>query len=230
MNKLDNTEKGLTLIERVLELVKKYSLFDFLKSLFLIILIATVIGLITNPDYFITKYQEWHDKEHSEKLELRLKNNQQLHTLSEKLLYRLNADRVLIMEMHNGVSSNSGLPFAKASATYEAINEGVAPVAGQYQEMNLSLMPFATELLKNGYWCGDTEELKQIDRALCYKMLGNDTSHFAGCVIRGVDKPIAFILVKFKHIHDDHSCEEVQKVITDNALQLALLLELNKAT
>lgn len=230
MKNIDRTEKGITLIERVLDLVKKYSFFDFLKSLFLIILIAFVVGLITNPGYFIEKYQDWHNKEHAEKLELRMKNNQQLHALSEKLLYKVNADRVLIMELHNGVSSNSGLPFAKASATYEAINEGVMPVAEQYQEVNLSLMPFASELMREGYWCGDTEELKQIDKALCYRMLGNDTSHFAGCVIQGVNKPIAFILVKFNHVHDDHSCEEVKKVITDNALQLALLLELNKVS
>ena len=89
-------------------------------------------------------------------------------------------------------------------------------------------MPFAHKLFQEGYWCGDTQDLKEIDKALCYRMLGNDTSHFAGIVIQGVDKPIAFLFVKFKNIGAEHNCAEIKRIISDNALQIALLLELNK--
>lgn len=228
MEKLDKTDKGISLIERVLGLVKKYTMYDFLKSFILILMISAIIGFITNPGYIFDKYKEWQDKHHTELLEKRMVNNEKLHILAEKLLYKVNADRVLILELHNGLSSNSGLPFAKCSATYEAINEDVIPISDQYQDVNLSLMPFATELFNKGYWCGDVNQLKEIDRALCYKMLGNDTSHFAGCVIRGVDKPLAFLFVKFKHIENEHSCDSVRHIINENALQLSLLLELNK--
>lgn len=228
MDKLNNVDKGVSLIERVLGIIKKYSIFDFIKGCAVVLLTAAMIGLISNPTWVFEKYQEWQSKQHVEKLEIRLQNNKKLHILSEKLLYKIDADRVLILELHNGLSSNSGLPFAKCSATYEALNDNVQPISDQYQDVNLSLMPFATELFNNHYWYGNTDELQEIDKALSYRMLSNDTSHFAGCVIEGIDKPLAFLFVSFKSITDGHNCDEVKKIIDDNALQIALLLELNK--
>lgn len=225
---MERIDKGIGWLERVLDLIKKYSIGEFFKAFLIILLTALVIGFIAKPTYVFEKYDEWQTKQHSAKMEKRLINNEKVHILAEKLLYKVNADRVLVLELHNGVSSNSGLPFAKCSATYEAINEGVQPVANQYQEVNLSLMPFATKLIEEDYWCGNTEDLMKIDKALCYRMLGNDTSHFAGCVIHGVDKPLAFIFVKFKSLPEAHSCENVKDIIYHNALQFALLLELNK--
>ena len=225
---MEKIDKGIGWLERILDLIKKYSIGEFLKAFLIILLTALVIGFIAKPTYIFEKYDEWQTKQHSVKMEKRLINNEKVHILAERLLYKVNADRVLILELHNGVSSNSGLPFAKASATYEAINEGAIPVADQYQDVNLSLMPFANKLIEQDYWCGDTEDLMKIDKALCYRMLGNDTSHFAGCVIRGIDKPLAFVFVKFKSVEDNHSCEDVKNIINHNALQLALLLELNK--
>lgn len=225
---MEKTGTGINWLERIMQLVEKYSLRQFLKGFLIILLTAFLMWFITNPTWVFEKYQEWAEKQHTEKMEHRLVNNEKLHILAEKLLYKVNADRVVLLELHNGLSSNAGLPFAKCSATYEAINDGTVPVADQYQDVNLSLMPFANELFQNGYWCGDTNDLKEIDKALCYRMLGNDTSHLAGVVINGVDKPLAFLLVKFKSIDNEHNCAEIKKVINDNALQFALLLELNK--
>ena len=225
---MEKVEKGLGFLEKTLGIVEKYKITTILKAVLIILIVAATIGFIQHPTWVFEKYEDWKEKQHNEKMEKRLINNEKVHILAEKLLYKVNADRVMVLELHNGVSSNSGLPFAKASATYEAINEGVQPVADQYQDINLSLMPFVTKLIEDDYWCGNTEELMKIDRALCYRMLGNDTAHLAGCVIRGVDnKPLAILLIKFKKIEDDHSCETVRDIIGHNALQFSLLLELN---
>lgn len=228
MEKLDRTEKGIGFIERLLELVKKYTFFDFVKTITLLLIIAIVVGFITNPTYIFDKYDEWKDKQHQELLEKRLKNNEKLHLKAEQLLYRIGADRVLILELHNGLENSAGMPFSKCSATYEAINEGVKPVAEQYQNINLSLMPFATYLLEHGYWCGNVEDIKDIDRGLYYKMLSNETTHFAACVIEGIDKPLAFMFVSFKATDDNHKCDEVRENIRHIALESALLLELSQ--
>ena len=227
-NNIENTSTAIGWFERVLELADKYRITTVLKSVFIILLIAGTVGFIKNPTWIFEKYQDWQDKQHIEKLAHRLEHNEKLHIMTEKLMYKVNADRVLLLELHNGNTGLGGFPFAKCSATYEALNDGIVPVAHQYQDLNLSLMPFATELFNNGYWCGDTQDLREIDKALCYRMLGNDTSHFAGIVIQGVDKPIAFLFVKFKDIGDEHNCAEIKRVIQENAFQIALLLELNK--
>lgn len=227
-NNIENTSTAIGWFERVLELADKYRIQTVLKSVFIILLIAGTVGFIKNPTWIFEKYQDWQDKQHIEKLAHRLEHNEKLHIMTEKLMYKVNADRVLLLELHNGNTGLGGFPFAKCSATYEALNDGIVPVAHQYQDLNLSLMPFASKLFDEGYWCGDTQDLKEIDKALCYRMLGNDTSHFAGIVIQGVDKPIAFLFVKFKNVAYEHNCEEIKRIIQENAFQIALLLELNK--
>lgn len=225
---IEDTTTALGWFERVLDMADKYRIQTVLKSVFIILLIAGTVGFIKNPTWIFEKYQEWQDEQHIEKLAHRLEHNEKLHIMTEKLMYKVNADRVLLLELHNGNTGLGGFPFAKCSATYEALNDGIVPVAHQYQDLNLSLMPFASKLFDEGYWCGDTQDLKEIDKALCYRMLGNDTSHFAGIVIQGVDKPIAFLFVKFKDVADEHNCNEIKRIIEENAFQIALLLELNK--
>lgn len=228
MSNMNDIDKGIGWLDKALTVVERYKMITVFKGIFIILLIAGTIGFISNPTWVFEKYQQWEQKQHTQKLTHRLEHNEKLHILTEKLLYKVNADRVLLLELHNGNTGLGGFPFAKCSATYEALNDGIVPVADQYQELNLSLMPFATELFNNGYWCGDTQDLKEIDKALCYRMLGNDTSHFAGVLIQGVDKPLAFLFVKFKDIGDQHNCAEIRRIINENALQIALLLELNK--
>lgn len=227
-NNIENTSTAIGWFERVLDLADKYRITTVLKSVFIILLIAGTVGFIKNPTWIFEKYQDWQDKQHIEKLAHRLEHNEKLHIMTEKLMYKVNADRVLLLELHNGNTGLGGFPFAKCSATYEALNDGIVPVAHQYQDLNLSLMPFASKLFDEGYWCGDTQDLKEIDKALCYRMLGNDTSHFAGIVIQGVDKPIAFLFVKFRDVGTEHDCGEIKRIIEENAFQIALLLELNK--
>lgn len=220
-------DKGIGWIEKVLNLIKQYRIWDFIKAIMVILLIAATVGFISNPTYIFEKYDEWQDKQHQERIELRHKNSERLHILSEKLLYKVDADRVTVLELHNGLTGNGGLPFSKCSATYEAINEQVNPIADQYQNVNLSLMPFAYKLFQSGYWCGDIEELEEYDRSLYYKMKSNGCEHFAACVIEGIDKPLAFLFVSFSKVPDDHNCQDVRENIRHIAMEMAVLIEVS---
>lgn len=221
-------DKGLGWLDKALNIVDKYKFRTIFKAIIIILIVAATVGFVSNPTYIFEKYKEWSDQQHKELLEKRMKNNEKLHLKAEQLLYRINADRVMILELHNGLENNAGLPFSKCSATYEALNIGVKPVADQYQNVNLSLMPFATYIFEKGYWCGNVEDLAQIDRGLYYKMLSNETTHFAACVVEGVDNALAFVFVSFKATDDNHKCSEVRENIRHIALETALLLELNK--
>ena len=225
----ESVNNGIAWLDKVLQMVEKYKIRTIFKGIFVVLLIAATVGFISNPTYIFEKYQEWQDEQHSKAMEYTLINNEKLHILSEKLLYRVEAKRVIVLSLHNGNESNGGLPFAKCTATYEALNDNAYPIAPQYQGIQLSLMPFATKLFQEGYWCGDVEDLKEIDKSLYYKMKGNDTEHFAACVIEGVVKPLAFLFVSFDVIdNNNHSCNEVRENIRHIALEMALLLELNK--
>lgn len=223
-------DTALGWLDRGLAIVERYRLKTIFKALFILALIAGFIAFLKNPTWIFEKYEEWKRKEHTIALEQRMANSEKLHVSSEKLLYKVGADRVMVLELHNGLENANGLPFSKCSATYEALEMNVSPVANQYQNVNLSLMPFVNEVFRKGYWCGDVDEIATIDKGLYYKMKSNGTEHFACCLIEGIDKPLALLFVSFKTPIDStlHDCSHVRENIRHIALEQALLLELNK--
>lgn len=225
---MENVEKGLGFLEKTLGMVEKYKISTILKGVFIVLVIAATIGFINNPTWIFEKYDEWKEKQHNEQLELRLTNTNKINTLLNKALYKMGVDRIIILECHNGNTGIGGLPFAKCTATFEVLDDHTYPVASQYQDVNLSLMPFASFLFEKGYWCGDLAELKNIDKTLYHKMASNGTTHFAAAVIEGVDSPLAFIFVSFSKIDELHSCQEIRENVRHLSLEIALLLELNK--
>lgn len=228
MNNINDIDTGLGWLDRALSVVEKYKILTIFKGILLVVIVALTISFIRNPYGLFDKFVEYQNRKHDDAIELRMKNNEKLHMLCTKLLYRTEADRVMLLDTHNSGSSLSGLPFLKCSATYEALNEGVTPIADQYQQVQLSLMPFASYLFKERYWCGDITELEEIDRALYHKMAGNGTQHIAACVVDGVEKPLAFLIVSYREKPSEHECEKVRESIEGMALQTALLLEMKK--
>ena len=232
IDNIENTSKGLTLLDKVLGMVDKYKISTILKSLFLLLIISFSIAFASHPTWIFDKYLEYEEKIHAEKMSLRLRNTDKIQTLLEKNLYKIGADRIVLLELHNGANGEGGLPFYKCSATYESINDGVYPVSSQYQSVNLSLMPFATYLFQNRYFYGSIEDIGDIDRALYYKMASNSAKRVYATVIEGVDKPIAFLFVTFQNDEEigeiDWETEDLDN-INHLSLEIALLLELNNS-
>ena len=224
-NKVD---AGLNWLDRGLSMVEKYKLKTIFKAFFIILLVSVLVGFISNPTFVFEQYKKWEDKQHTELIEKRLANNEKIHLTCERLMYKVGADRVMLLELHNGGSNIAGLPFLKASCIYEAMNEGVYPIADQYQQQQLSLIPFSSYLAQHTHWCGEVEDLESIDKTLHYRMMANGTKHFAAKCIHGVNTPVAFIFVSFSNVPEGHDCERVREEIRHAALEIALLLELNK--
>lgn len=225
---MDNTGKGLGFLEKTLTLVKQYKLWDFIKAFIIVIMVAFMAFCITNPKKVFDYFNQAGQKAHDELIEHRINNTHKIQSCIDKLMYKVGASRVEVLEMHNGSNSIAGIPFLKATATFEALDDDVQPIANQYNEVNLSLIPFATKLFDAGYWCGDTEDMKIIDKSLCYRMLSNNTNHFAAVVIQGVDKPIGFLFVSFDDLPENHDCEQIKREINKSALEIGVLMEVNK--
>lgn len=228
---MEKIDKGLNWVEKTLDLVNRYRIWDFLKAIIIILLVAGTVGLISNPTWLFEQYAKWQEEIHTEKMLTRAENDVKIHTIIEKLNYKTNSSRVLILEYHNGTDGTGGLPFRKCSATYEAINVGVMPVADQWQGNNLSLMPFASYMATQGYWCGNTSDMEDIDRSLSYRLKSYGIEHFSAVTIEGVDKPLALMIVAYNAPHsseeEHHNCMEVRENIRHCSLEIALLLQLN---
>jgi hypothetical protein len=229
---IDNTDNALGWLERILVLIKDYGPLKIVGAALLISLVSSILYFTLNPSKIIEIYDGIKDDKHTELMNLRLQMAPKIQSLTDKLTYGIGATRTVVLEMHNGNTGSGGLPFTKCSATYESLNLGKHPVAQQYQDVNMSLMPFATMLFDNGYWCGNTDDLQEIDRALYYKMKSNGTEHFAACVIEGVDNTaIAFMIVSFDKEDSsilNHDCSVTRDNIRHIAMELAIVLEVTR--
>jgi hypothetical protein len=229
--KIDNTDNVISWLERFLKLLKEYGPIKIILSMLLIAFVSIFLYLVFNPGTVFEIYDEWKLRQHNELMEQRMNMAPKIQETINKLTYKVGASRTVVLEMHNGNTGVGGLPFTKCTATYEGLNIGSIPVAQDYQEQNLSLLPFATFLFNRGYWCGDTEELLEIDKTLYHKMKSNKTEHFAACVIKGVDKPLAFLIVSFDALpNEQHKCDEIREYIRHAAMELAVYIEVDKRT
>ena len=140
---INNTHDVLSFLEKALKLVKEYGITKILTVSLLVAMLSAFFYFVFNPEKAFEIYTEWEKKRHDTLIELRLENAPKIQNMLDKLTFKVDASRVMILELHNGLENNNGLPFSKCSATYEALELNVRPVAEQYQNVNLSLMPFA---------------------------------------------------------------------------------------
>jgi hypothetical protein len=223
---IDNTSNVIGWLERGLKLIKEYGIGRIVIGAILLAVLSIFFWFVFNPSSAFEVYDEWKKRQHDTLMELRLENAPKIQRAIENLTYKVDASRTVILELHNGTENINGIPYTKCSATYEALNIGARPVASYYQSQNLSLMPFVTHLFEKGYWCGNIEELAEIDKALAFKMETNGTEHFTACVIEGIDKPLAIMIVSFdKKPNEHHDCDANRDNIRHIAMELSVIFE-----
>lgn len=224
--KIDN---GINWLERVLNIISTHKITTIFKAFVIMFMIALTVFVITNPTYLFDKYTQYIQDIHDDKINNRIINNEKINLLLEKLFYQVYADDILLLEYHNGNKNIGGLPFIKASAIFEVIGDDMYPIASQYQDLQLSLLPFVYKLNKDGYWCGNTDDLEEIDRGLYFKLKSNGIEHFGACIVHGVDTELGILFVSYKNKPtDNHNCNEIKKKIKHTSLELSVLLELQK--
>lgn len=225
MSNIENTNTGIGWLEKVLNLVTKYRIWDFLKAFIIILFTALVITFISNPIKVVEKIEEVRNKKHTEQIEWRLKNTTEIQGKMNKLMYSTSANRCVILSLHNGLNDINNIPYLRASAIFETTNN-TYPIAEHYQNCILSLIPFSNKLYFDGYFCGDIEDIEPIDRSLYHKLASNDCTHFCAVTIQGIEKPLGFIFLTYTE-PQEHKCNEILKKVQKTALELSVLLEIN---
>lgn len=224
MENIEKTEKGIGWLERVMALVDKYSIWNFFKAFFVITIIAILVGLISNPTYFFEKWEEYQDIQHQTELAITEKNNVLIQSEVEGLLWQTKADRVVLLSYHNSKKSLAGVPYIYLTATHEYFADGVAPIAEGYSAVKTSLYPMINYINTKNYFCGDIEELRSIDKALAYRMEGNDVKHFAMMQIDGV-VPLGVLVVTYTNpVDKNHICVDVENILRRSARKLAVYM------
>ena len=223
-DKIEVVDKGLGVFERLVNFFGQHSVWEILKTLFLSVLIGYTIYLSLNPDIIFSAYEKWKKTEHTEAIENSMKNSVLIQNELETLRERVGAQRVLLLSYHNTTSSLVGVPYIFLTAEAESIGSGTHPVAEGYERVKTSLYPFVNYLNRETYFCGDIEELRDIDKALAYRLEGNDVQHFAAMNIEG-EQPLGVLFISYtEEIGESHKCSDVKDMILRSAGRLAIYL------
>lgn len=227
-NNIENVDKGIGWLESILQLVSKFKIMDFIKTFIIIFMLAITVSFITKPEWIFSKWEEYKEKEHKERMEIVEKNNSLIHTELENILYKTGADRVVLLSYHNSKQSLTGLPYIYLTAVNEAIQYNVKPVAEGYEAVKVSLYPMIGYLNVNEFFCGDIEKMREIDKALAYRLEGNDVKHLCMLNIEG-EYPLGVLVATYTHgIDDTHDCKEVEQVIRRAGVKIGVLLSNDK--
>ncbi len=118
-----------------------------------IIIGATIATIIPYLTAYIKKFKTKSFFKNS------IKNREKINIILSELRTFLDADRVSLIEYHNGDKSLSGVPFKYASMTYENTNNRTKELIFSFQKVPISpILPMLRGLLesKHGYVKVDT--------------------------------------------------------------------------
>lgn len=226
--KIANPSSSIKWIEQMINIINKYGIIKILQAVIAIIIVSLLIYLVVNPNKMFQLYDDYREATHQELIDKRIENTPKIQDACDELLLRTNADRVIFMELHNNTGNISGMPFYYASASCESLADGIHPVAYQYMEVKLSLMPFATHLFDVNEWEGDMEDLKKYDQSLYYRMMSNEAYHSAFKVVDGIDRPCGIIIVSYKRNEEkarNHDPERMWSELDRTARKIAYYVE-----
>lgn len=226
---INNTSGVIGWLNGILKMIKEYGVSKIIIGSILLAIVSFFFYFMFNPSKIFEVYDGWKARQHDHLTELRQENSPRMQSIIDKLTFHVDASRTIILELHNGTTGSGGLPFNKCTATFEGLNIEVMPVAEQYKDVSLSLMPFAQYLFKEGYWNGSTDSLMNIDRGLAYKMKSNQTEYFAACIIEGIEKPLAIMVVSFPTPSlEVMSPDELRENVRHVAMEVSVLLEVEQ--
>lgn len=221
MKKLND---NIGLIEKFLLIAEKYKISTICKSILIMFIFSAAIFIISKPSYFFDQYEKIKEERHKEKMELVMRNNIIIQSEIDNLLYKTGANRVLLLQYHNTKNSLSGLPFIYLTATNESLTYDTTPVSAGYETLKTSLYPFVNYLSKHKYFCGDISELEHYDKALAYRMKGNDVEHLAMCHIDS-DIPLGVLVLTYTHeVDKSHNCTTIEQMIRNSAMKIGMLI------
>lgn len=194
----DEVKRTFSLFERIVILIQNYGFKKILQAVLLIGLCAsfTLVYNTIKEENLIREILLDKDKLHVDASKARKEVDPKISKTLTRMLYSMNADRVSVLEMHNGKENPTSLPFLYCDMTYEETKENVSYVAEEYEDLNMSKFQFPSFLYKNKVFYGNVEEIIEIDKKLGLRLQMNDVKYIGMILIR-TNTDIGFITISW---------------------------------
>jgi hypothetical protein len=191
----------VNMFETMVNVVKNNKMFDIVKTILILILLVYITYNITElpeivKNVFNSRTTEM-QMEHDTAVERRRNIKPQVDAILIETMNALNADRVYVVEMHNGTNNTSGLPFIYGEMTYEKTRRNIEHVDEDYVSLNLSRFEYPLYLEKNQIFCGTIDELSKIDEKLAFRMKATNATYVGGVAMNGVENELGYIGITY---------------------------------
>lgn len=216
-------------LERTLVLMERYGMWKIMQA---ILVLASFLYIIYNvsslPEIISSAFvrqTEIRQEEHDAAVETRRQIKPDIDRILKDALSNTNADRVFVIEMHNGTNNVAGLPFIYGEMTYEEVRTGVVHIDEDYTSVNLSRFKFAQFLEEKHMWYGNINDLEKIDSKMASRLRSNDVTYLAIITLHGVSNQLGYY--GFTYCEGRKPCEitEVVENLTISAQKLSILLD-----
>lgn len=127
--------------------------------------------------------------------------NENLDDCLKKILDKVNADRVNIVQFHNGGRGLNGQSFLKMSMTNEVVREDIKPFASMFKDQFRTVLGYFVKELNNNGKCfiDDTEDLKNVDVSMYEFLKSRQIKAKYGVAIRNkYDDVIGFLCIEYE--------------------------------
>lgn len=219
----NNSGNVIGWLERLLKLKKDYGLGNILTAVMLLF-ITIIMGVVAfKPSVIVEEVQRIQSEQHQKAVDNRIKADPQIREAISELRIELGADRVFIVEAHNGGSNLTNLPFLYVDMTYEAIRPGELNLEDEYKNVRLQRYSFCTYLYNNNYFYGSVKDLEVLDPVFSYRIQGDGVNYIGVLVIYGQYTVIGAVGVEYS-TSEPMDANTVRIAMHKYASRLAILL------
>lgn len=207
-----NTETTIGWVDKVGELLKKYGLQNIFLSVMVLFLVVVVGQMAFNPESVFKKVEESRQKAHTEAVQKRISNEPKIREYIVNLKNEVRADRVFVLETHNGGNNLSNLPFIYVDLTYAEPKGAMSWMESEYKNVRLSRYPWASEVYSNTYWSGTVESIERLDPELFHRLKSEDVVFLAAMMMYGTYNPSGCVGVVYTD-EDIPSDDEIRRIL-----------------
>lgn len=222
--KRKNVDSILKWIGDAATLVSNHGMWKLFSSTLILCICIFMITITLNPGIILDRIEDYTTKIAADRKNWRDTNDPIIRSELKNTMYHLDANRVSVMEFHNGKSNPGSLGFYYVDMTYEVCNDGYPYIAHQYTNLNLSLLHIPTILYNEGYWYGTTAELQKIDPMLAGMIESNGTKWIALLLLEG-SVELGILEISFSEIPSNEYLPEIGRDIRKLGAQVASKLD-----
>lgn len=174
------------IFKNLVELTSRYGKTTMFFSVVIAFLLYNIFANPIKLDKIIDRYIDTQDDIHQKGMLKREQANNAIPNILDKLLFQAGADRVMLLEFHNGGANIVDLPFDHFTATYERVDESkdsIEYIADQYRNQSTgNYIELLQKLKKDRYIYSTDIELEDNSRII-RKMERNEVDSYYICAI-----------------------------------------------